>query len=154
MGTKDPHHAYVYTCVRNPVPDNKLTSRTERLRVGLPRFISVTYNGEHRVWGARFERATQGSEMEILNLEQMETTRSELTSELNLSNTKIESCLKLFALADSLFEFTGFFLFVESSWFITVIYHLIVTTSGEYLPIMYELGDSKLCFIRGSLWEL
>jgi hypothetical protein len=37
-----------------------LTSRTERLRVGLPRFISVTYNGEHRAWGARFERATQG----------------------------------------------------------------------------------------------
>ncbi len=53
--------------------------------------------------------------MEILNLEQIETTRSELTSELNLSNTKIESYLKLFALADSLFEFTEFLLFVESS---------------------------------------
>jgi hypothetical protein len=23
------------------------------LRVGLPRFISVTYKGEHRAWGAR-----------------------------------------------------------------------------------------------------
>jgi hypothetical protein len=59
MRTKDPRHAYVYTRVRNPVPDDKLTSRTERLRVGLPRFISVTYNGERRVWGARFERTTQ-----------------------------------------------------------------------------------------------
>ena len=44
-----------------------LTSRKERVRVGLPRFINVTYNGEHGGWGARFERATQGSGMEILN---------------------------------------------------------------------------------------
>jgi hypothetical protein len=51
LRNKGPQLTLVYIRIRNPVPVDKLTSRTERLRVGLLRFISVTYRRRIQITG-------------------------------------------------------------------------------------------------------